>query len=266
MSKKSISVYRILLFVSLAATCGCSSQGINSATATAQSRRASALATHIAVNLQATLEVETIQATATTQALQKTLQAARQWPIVISDIFDGNLHGWPSGSDSDPALASINWSISDGKYRWQAEAVDGFVWWVTPDMQDVTDFYLAADARQLSGADDGEFGLVFRQGGESNYYLFEINNKGQFAVYLHQPDNWESLLDWSDSTAIHTGETNRLAVLTQGSQFLFYINDQFVANLNDDRLSSGQTGLLIGLSNPQDKGLWEFDNFELRTK
>jgi hydroxymethylglutaryl-CoA synthase len=60
-------------------------------------------------------------------------------------------------------------------------------------------------------------------------YLFEINNKGQFAVYLHQPDDWTSLLDWSDSPAIRLGETNRLAILAQGSQFLFYINDQLVA-------------------------------------
>jgi hypothetical protein len=264
MSIRSAHALRIILIINLAFICGCSSQGLNSATATAQSSRASALATHVAVNLQTTLTAETVQATATAQALQMTLQAARQWPIVISDVFDANQYGWPSGSDSDPTLAAINWSIADGKYHWQAEAIDGFVWWVTPDMQDVSDFYLATDVLQLSGPEEGEFGLIFRQGGESNYYVFEINNKAQFAIYLHQPDDWESLLNWSDSTAIRTGETNRLAVLAQGSQLLFYINDQLVANLNDPRLGSGKVGLLIGLSTPKDKGAWDFDNFELR--
>ena len=133
-------------------------------------------------------------------------------------------------------------------------------------MTGVSDFYLAADARQVSGPDDGEYGLVFRQAGDSDYYIFEINNQGQFAVYLHQSDNWEALLSWNGSPAILAGGTNRLVALALGSQFLFYINDQFVTNLDDARLENGKVGLLIGLTNPKDKGTWEFDNFELRSK
>jgi len=266
MSKWLALSLRVILLISLIAICGCSSPGINSATATAQSRRASAMATHVAVGLQATISTETIQATATAQSMQNALQSARQWPVIISDIFDANLHDWPTGQDSDPALASVTWSIADGKYQWQADATDSFVWWGTPDMTGVSDFYLAADARQVSGPDDGEYGLVFRQAGDSDYYIFEINNQGQFAVYLHQSDNWEALLSWNDSPAILAGGTNRLVALALGSQFLFYINDQFVTNLDDARLENGKVGLLIGLTNPKDKGTWEFDNFELRSK
>ena len=133
-------------------------------------------------------------------------------------------------------------------------------------MNNVSNFYLAVDARQVSGPDDGEYGIVFRQGGDSDYYVFEINNQGQFAVYLHQSDTWEALVSWNDSPAILPGETNRLEALAQGSQFLFYINDQLVMNLDDARLENGDAGLLIGLTNPKDKGTWEFDNFELRSK
>jgi len=266
MSKWLALSLRVILLISLTGISGCSSPGINSATATAQSRRASAMATHVAVGLQATINAETIQATATAQSLQKALQSARQWPVIISDIFDANLYGWPTGQDSDSALASVTWSIADGKYQWQAEAVDSFVWWGTPDMNNVSDFYLAADARQVSGPGDGEYGLVFRQSGDSDYYVFEINNQGQFAVYLHQSDSWEALVSWIDSPAILPGGTNRLVVLVQGSQFLFYINDQLVTKLDDTRLENGKAGLLIGLTNPKDKGMWEFDNFELKSK
>jgi hypothetical protein len=266
MNKQYALSVHIILLISLTAIYGCSSTGINSATATAQSRRASTLATHVATGLQATLNAETIQATATAQSLQNALQSARQWPVIISDIFDANLHGWPSGQDSDPALASVSWSMADGKYHWQAEAVDSFVWWGTPDMNSVSNFYLAVDARQVSGPDDGEYGIVFRQGGDSDYYVFEINNQGQFAVYLHQSDTWEAMVSWNVSPAIHPGATNRLETLAQGSQFLFYINNQLVMILDDTRLENGNAGLLIGLTNPKDKGTWEFDNFELRSK
>jgi hypothetical protein len=266
MNKRLALSIRVVLLISLTAVCGCSSPGINSATATAQSRRASAMATHVAVGLQATIKADTIQATATAQTLQNALKSATQWPVIISDNFDANLHGWPSGQDSDPDLASIIWNIADGTYQWQADAVDSFVWWGTPDMNNVSDFYLAVDARQVSGPDDGEYGLVFRQGGDSDYYVFEINNQGQFTVYLHQSDNWEALVNWNDSPAILPGEINRLAALVQGSQFLFYINDQLVMNLDEARLENGSAGLLIGLTNPKDNGTWEFDNFELRSK
>jgi len=266
MSKWLTHFFQIIILIGLAGICGCSTPGLNSATATSQSRRASAMATHVAIGLQATINAETIQATATAQSLQNVLQSAGQWPVIIADIFDANLHGWPSGQDSDPALASITWGIANGKYHWQAEAADSFVWWGTPDMNDVSDFYLVTDARQISGPDDGEYGLIFRQSGDSDYYVFEINNQGRFAVYLHQSNNWEALMSWNDSPAILPGETNRLAVLAQGSQFLFYINDRFVANLDDASLENGTAGLLIGLANPKDKGMWEFDNFELRSK
>ena len=83
MSKQSTLSVRVILLISLTAIYGCSSTGINSATATAQSRRASAMATHVATGLQATLNAETIQATATAQSLQNALQSARQWPVII---------------------------------------------------------------------------------------------------------------------------------------------------------------------------------------
>jgi hypothetical protein len=57
---------------------------------------------------------------------------------------------------------------------------------------------------------------------------------------------------------------NRLTVVGEGSKFVFFINEVFVGAVVDERLTEGAIGVAIGLSNPGDKAVFEFDNFELR--
>jgi len=233
-------------------------------TATAQADRAMRLATQIGQSLQVTRETGNQQATATAFSRQTLMKEAGQWQILISDTFDENRFGWFTGEQEDPALASMTWSIDGGKYRWQGKATSSFVWWVTPESEAVTDFYLSASIRQTSQPDVGEYGLVFRQSSDGDYYLFEVNGSNQYALYLHTADGWETLIDWTPHPAISAGSPNRLEVIAQGAYFAFSINDAFVGDYSDERLSQGAVGLLVGLSNPEEEATWEFDDFVLR--
>ena len=233
-------------------------------TATSQADRALRLATQIGQSLQATRETGDQQATATAISRQTLLEEAEKWQILISDTFDENRFGWFTGEQEDPALASMTWSIDGGKYRWQGKAASGFVWWVTPKSKAVTDFSLSASIQQNSQPESGEYGLVFRQSSDDDYYLFEVNGSNQYALYLHSVDGWENLIDWTPHPAISEGNPNKLEVIAQGAYFAFRINDAFVADYNDERLSQGAVGLLVGLSNPEEEATWEFDDILLR--
>ena len=57
---------------------------------------------------------------------------------------------------------------------------------------------------------------------------------------------------------------NRLAVVAEGAHFVLFVNDQYVAEVDDDRLSSGMVGVAVDLFDPGDEAVFEFDNFELR--
>jgi hypothetical protein len=244
---------------------GCSSRpAYNPPTLTAQAVRARDMATRIAIDLRGTDDWERKQIEATSQAFQESLKSNENWPLIMNDSFDQNTDIWPTGSD-EGSFANASWEIVDGKYRWQAEAKDAFVWWAYPDMDAVADFYLSADSEQISGPADGEWGLIYRVTPDDEYYLFEINARQEYCVYLHQGDEWEALVDWTPSDVIQMDQVNKLAVIAQGTQFLFFINDQFITQLSDDRLEAGNTGVLIGLSNAEDQGVWEFDNFNLRS-
>jgi hypothetical protein len=249
----------------LVAACGAVPPAERSATATAQSLRASRLATQMATYMQATLASEAAQISATVQARQALLSEAQNWPIQFSDQFEDNANEWPSGDKTDP-LATINWKIDAGKFYWLATANDSFVWRVTVQEVVNPDFYLSAEVQQTAGPASAEAGLVFHNTDNSEYYLFEINSQRQFAVYLRAAGDWQALIDWTDSPTIQETGVNRLAVIAQGSQYSFFANGQYLAGLTETRLTRGRQGLLIGLSEAGDEGAWEFDNFEVRWK
>lgn len=248
----------------LLAGCSDTSTGERVGTATAQSERAALLATQIGQSLQVTRDAGNQQAKATAAARQTLSEEVKKWQPLISDEFDDNLFGWVTGEQTNPELASMSWSISEGKYRWQAKANSGFVWWVTPQSDAFTDFDLAVSVEQDSLPDVGEYGLIFRQTSDNDYYLFELNGSGEYALFLNSADNWEALIDWTAHPSISAEGPNQLEVIAQGSYFAFDINDTFVADYSDERLSQGAVGILVGLSNPGDEATWEFDDLELR--
>ncbi|MFC1878899.1 protein kinase [Chloroflexota bacterium] len=204
------------------------------------------------------------QVTQTAQVYQNALQSAIAWPIVFSDSFYDNANEWYVGNRTGD-YAEMSWTIGDGIYLWDALAYKGFVWWVYPSMEDVWDFYIAADLEQTSGPADGEQGLMFRHEDDKSYYIFQINNAQQYAIYYYDSSEWEALVEWTDSPTLLYGQPNRLVVIAQGSQFLFYINNQYILELIDSRNSSGKIGFMVSLSNADERATWEFSDFELRS-
>jgi hypothetical protein len=49
------------------------------------------------------------------------------------------------------------------------------------------DFYLSVEIKQASGPDSADYGVVFREDADANFYYFGINEQGQYALYLYNP-------------------------------------------------------------------------------
>jgi tRNA A-37 threonylcarbamoyl transferase component Bud32 len=205
----------------------------------------------------------TQEATATVQAVQATALEASHWPIVFYEDFSTNANDWPTGDYSDE-WATGNRNITNGKYRWEANAHNGFLSRRRPDIASVSDFYLTVEAKRVSGPEDGQYGLNFRRVDSDNSYVFRIIDDQYFRLDLRYEGEWITLIDWSETSAIRPGQVNRLTVIAKGTHFTFYVNDQYVGDADDSRLSSGQVGVAIGLHNAGDAAIFEFDNFELR--
>ncbi|HSQ27807.1 MAG TPA: hypothetical protein VLM80_11845, partial [Anaerolineales bacterium] len=206
------------------------------------------------------------QVAVTQQVYEGELNLAKKWSGALLDSFDQNSYDWTSGTRTGDR-ADMTWSIANGVYTWDALAKEGFVWWVYPEMDEYADFYYSGDLNIIQGPPEAEQGLVFRMkkdGEDYSYYLFEISNNQQYSVWYRDPSGWSEIVPWTESASIIEGGMNRLALIAQGSRLVFFINDQYVAEASDDRISSGKLGLCVGLDENGQTGSWQFDNLEIR--
>jgi hypothetical protein len=183
------------------------------------------------------------------------------WPEVLADDFESDKDLWPAESDTDE-FGTIARSITGGKYIWDISAAQGVVSNARPEMDFISDFYASVEARQVSGVEGGEYGIVFRHDG-TNYYLFIVSELQEYAFFLRNNGEWTTLIDWTDTNAVQPGQPNHIAVRAEGASFSLYINGQPVGSATDSALSSGEVGMAAQLYDAGDTAQFEFDNFQL---
>ncbi|MBI3243114.1 MAG: PD40 domain-containing protein [Chloroflexi bacterium] len=226
---------------------------------------ASTLTTNALQARQATRVAQTqFVPTATALAqINATATAQAQWPLIASDKFDSNENDW-STSNTDGDYGKINQVITNGKYRWEVEIQQASTWRGVPsDVSEVSDFYVTAEMQQFSGPENINYGIIFRRTDGNNFYYFGINNAGVSTFALLYKNEWTSIINWADVSVTQPGKVNKITISAEGSHFTFYVNDRYIGEVNDDRLSKGRMGFMIEVYQPSTV-VFEFDDFELR--
>jgi hypothetical protein len=189
--------------------------------------------------------------------------AVSTWDVILADTFDSNDNNWLEESNDDD-FALTDYQVVDGKYRWESTAHQSFIGWVRAGRESLTDFHLSVDIHQIDAPASADYGVVFREDDDSNFYYFAVTDAGEYALYMFF-EEWDTLIDWTETNLINAGEVNRIIVLGEGSHFTFFINDQYLTEITNDLIPEGLTALAIELDNEGDQGTFEFDNFELRS-
>lgn len=103
-----------------------------------------------------------------------------------------------------------------------------------------------------SCANGDEYGLIFRSAfdeDESTFdgYVFAINCAGQVQVSELDDSQRTVLLNWQPSGAINAGAPtdNTLLIWAADEEFNFYVNDEYIGTVSDDRYSQGGYGLYL---------------------
>lgn len=185
--------------------------------------------------------------------------------VVVRDTFDTddyNPNDWPVGPWYDKYVISRE-KITGGVYRVEAEAKQNFIEWRFPEINYVRDFYLEVDAKIVEAPLGSQVGVVFRHHLGNYYVLYLYPDDDYFSLSLDYDGEWTSL-DFG-SVALHQDGMNNVKVVGIGSKFGIFINDTFVSEVEDDHLNYGKMGVMFGLDEEGDEGVFEFDNFELRT-
>ncbi len=184
------------------------------------------------------------------------------WPVEFSDTFDDEYGGWPTGKTNDE-YTTADIEITGGKFLLKVTAKKPFIWRFKPEVENLTDFFLAAEVKKIKSPDQSDCGIIFRSS-QLNYYYYFINlTTRKYGVALYYDSDWEDIIKWTRSELIDSTGSNRLAVLGQGSQFTLFINGEEVDSFEDDTLDMGKVGIAIELYKAGDYLELEFDNFDV---
>lgn len=122
--------------------------------------------------------------------------------------------------------------------------------WCYTGRQSFADTVISAQAHLMRGE---VYGLVFRLSPTAQqFYTLEINNHGEYRFVLatgSNPNAWITLIDWTHSSAILTGQkqTNTFLVIASGHNFRFYVNKQLITtSYTNSAYTTGMIGFMVG--------------------
>ena len=193
----------------------------------------------------------------------KILSDAKKWESVANTDFSSDK--WLKESFDDESWKGNEIITSNGTYLVTLNNVgdspdDGF--WIIPVLEQVSDFYLSVEAKFVAGRSNNSYGLVFRSNGfDAPAYVFRIFGQS-YDIQIFDGD-WKELSGTTPSPYLLPDTFNRLTVVGKGSEFYFYINDNFAHHVTDSQISRGNAGIRISARQGIEQ-IIEFDNFELR--
>ena len=114
--------------------------------------------------------------------------------------------------------------------------------WVPSNLYQYRDFCL--ETTVSFGRDNGysAAGVIFRYLNDENFYYFLISNRGMFRFDILFNGNPLRIIEWSPSNHIRANRCT-LRVIAHGSYFSFFIDDEWVAEIEDEKLLCGKIGL-----------------------
>ncbi|MEI8133069.1 MAG: hypothetical protein WCG34_11600 [Leptolinea sp.] len=182
--------------------------------------------------------------------------------LLFSDSFDNKDNAWGLFEEDDFTVQN-----EDGQKVMRIETPDYYVYNRIPVQ--LSNIDMAFDVKLLEGTPSNTgYGALCRYSDKDNYYEFRIKGDGNVRFSKRVMGTWETLIDWTASTAIRTGtgETNQIRVVCAGSNLELYANDQSVMKIKDTSLSTGGSTIIANSFTEDDAPLAvAFDNLEVKS-
>lgn len=179
--------------------------------------------------------------------------------ILFQDDFSDPNSGWnravTEGGESDYA---------DGMYRILVNLPDTDIWALTG--LDLTDVSLEATALKVGGERDNRFGLICRADQQGDFYTFIISSDGFWGIGKVRGADYQliGMDSLQPSEAIRQGSAaNTLRADCWGERLTFYVNGQKLAEVQDNDLTKGDVGFIVGAYGSPGVDI-RFDDFTLR--
>lgn len=178
--------------------------------------------------------------------------------VLFYDRFGNPKSGWGSASQE-----AFDRGYQEGEYFIEVYEPDWFTW-ATPGKR-FDDVVVGVDARRISGAPGGHFGLICRYRPPADFYYFAITDDGYYAIMRVRDGHPKSLTGdgFLFSPSIPSGATlYKIRAVCNGDLLQLFIDNQLIATANDETFRQGDVGLGVG-SGPEGSYRVHFDNFKV---
>ena len=180
--------------------------------------------------------------------------------LVIEDSFD------TTGSWDTQDADNLYLNVENGVYRAVINWRDRYLWGTNDIVH--TDAVLEVDV-QFDATDRLTQGGIICRASPQNTgdgYYFLLSADGKYALRAGvSSGSRDILVQPQQHEAIQTGgQVNRIRAVCIGNRLQFYVNDQLLVALQDERHVRGYTGLVVGmLPNASGLGHVSFDNLRV---
>jgi serine/threonine protein kinase len=211
-------------------------------------------------------------AVAATVALHQPQWIWQQWPVVFADSFKDNRNNWSVGPITHKHMGGQR-LLGMGRFSIEGVSSDNAVTVSIPGRLQPRDrghdCLISVEGQTMAGPALPDYGIIFcaqatpPASAINTYYCFQINDAQTFAVWLWN-SAWTYLINTTHSSLIRPGERNKIAVRISRRQLIFFINDQYVTDIEATEIPGGSAGVLMELKKAGDAGTVNFYNFEVR--
>ena len=185
----------------------------------------------------------------------------RPTEALLADSFDNNNNGWDVFEEGGNSA-----QIGNGQMVMKVADPDS-VYRVWPQLA-LANLDMTFDIGIQEGTPSNiTYGAACRFSNTDNLYSFEISGDGYYSLSKKVEGTWETLVDWTTSSALKTGigEINKIHVVCSDSKLELYANDQLLISSMDTTLTGSGFALQTGRYTVDDKPVSvSFDNMEVK--
>jgi len=159
--------------------------------------------------------------------------------VIFEDDFDDPGTGWEVGSYTGGDVG-----YGDGYYYVIATMPGGLMWGLAN--RNLSDVVIDVDATQVRAGpnSDNAYGVMCRIQPDNDGYILRISGDGFYAIHRIVDGDFEPLVRWVSSHAIHQGnDTNHIRVICNGTRLALVVNGVLLAEANDATYTEGDIAL-----------------------
>lgn len=167
-----------------------------------------------------------------------------QETIIFEDNFYDNSNNWSTRDDESVSLQVLN-----GKYSFEHKRSTG--WWGTwrnIEINTYSDFSLSCNTLWMNGIENNSFELLWGLSDANNYFAFGVSANGYFIYRMEIEGTSKNLIEWTMSDYINKNGSNRITVKKIGSDYEFYINNNYVGKYKFDDFFGPKVGLGVNMN------------------